>query len=130
LRKLSSIKVRLRRSKVAASITNAKFQFHKGSIKTHGRAMEYQCFWQFQFHKGSIKTSGSSRSSTASRIFQFHKGSIKTLRLIMIFIILSDFNSIKVRLRHCKSVTYTLTSHEFQFHKGSIKTCCTYSFVK
>ena len=34
-------------------------------------------------------------------IFQFHKGTIKTLMLCLMYLLQRNFNSIKVRLKHC-----------------------------
>ena len=42
----------------------------------------------------------------------------------------SNFNSIKVRLRHSKGTPLNLNSSGFQFHKGSIKTCMRKLFLK
>ena len=77
-------------------------------------------------------------------IFQFHKGTIKTFTLTLETSVLSDFNSIKVQLKHTqasgkagyadnfnsikvqlKPLTgglYVPSSSQFQFHKGTIKT--------
>ena len=76
--------------------------------------------------------------------FQFHKGTIKTLEfLILLYLLLLNFNSIKVRLKHSfrefvivrklnfNSIKVRLKpdaapiageSKTFQFHKGTIKT--------
>ena len=35
-----------------------KFQFHKGTIKTGGKAIFLTFTYKFQFHKGTIKTKG------------------------------------------------------------------------
>ena len=41
--------------------------------------------------------------------FQFHKGTIKTIRIVAKQIKITNFNSIKVRLKHA-------VSHSFEFH--------------
>ena len=53
----------------------------------------------FQFHKGSIKTLRPVCQRCRDAVFQFHKGSIKTQRNDFCFVPVSNFNSIKVRLR-------------------------------
>ena len=55
------------------------------------------------------------------RQFQFHKGAIKTEPCEHLYRRPSDFNSIKVRLKHPdRSIDAMLL--RFQFHKGAIKT--------
>ena len=54
----------------------------------------------FQFHKGTIKTQKILNMFNRAGIFQFHKGTIKTKIHIWDSSINSDFNSIKVQLRH------------------------------
>ena len=54
---------------------------------------------QFQFHKGTIKTWGAAIGAGAGLIFQFHKGTIKTAYQHRHGPNLTDFNSIKVRLK-------------------------------
>ena len=52
----NSIKVRLELCSVIGEGSTAKFQFHKGAIRTViNLAIEY-CIDQFQFHKGAIRT--------------------------------------------------------------------------
>ena len=53
--------------------------------------------------------------------FQFHKGTIKTAVPTLLDILISNFNSIKVRLKQ-QFQKDPLTYLKFQFHKGTIKT--------
>ena len=57
-----------------------------------------------------------------NKIFQFHKGSIKTQMHAVYGTNVTNFNSIKVRLRQHMCFVED-NNHVFQFHKGSIKTC-------
>ena len=54
-------------------------------------------------------------------IFQFHKGTIKTNILLTLLLNISNFNSIKVRLK-LLALAYPYGTCRFQFHKGTIKT--------
>ncbi len=54
-------------------------------------------------------------------VFQFHKGTIKTNDNWQTTITVTDFNSIKVRLKPEEEVANQRVS-AFQFHKGTIKT--------
>ena len=76
---------------------------------------------RFQFHKGTIKTRVFATLMHAVDLFQFHKGTIKTCTLTSSKLTETHFNSIKVQLKHkChKRGIYLL---KFQFHKGTIKT--------
>ena len=98
------------------------FQFHKGTIKTLVRQIYAETLVyfnsikvrlklylsknliyktnSFQFHKGTIKTDLSFTSKFTASVFQFHKGTIKTILMMKPHIlVLSHFNSIKVRLK-------------------------------
>ena len=99
MRHFNSIKVRLKLTLPPRVIGARRFQFHKGTIKTHS---------SFSFPK-------------RNELFQFHKGTIKTQPTIIIIKHFIDFNSIKVRL---KLSVFTVFEHLslFQFHKGTIKT--------
>ena len=61
--------------------------------------------------------------SPQCRVFQFHKGAIRTLLKHTIKTVLSDFNSIKVRLE-LPAVRVPKDADLFQFHKGAIRTRC------
>ena len=52
----NSIKVRLKRPKPTDRSSIAKFQFHKGTIKTDLSHRNLFTSYLFQFHKGTIKT--------------------------------------------------------------------------
>ena len=54
--------------------------------------------------------------------FQFHKGTIKTIILTVFCLVLSNFNSIKVRLKLLIFQRIINRMRKFQFHKGTIKT--------
>ena len=80
LLRFNSTKVRLRHTIKIITMSTARFQFHKGSIKTH-----YRCIYN-----GEVSSFNSTKvrlrlllDSTLIRYatFQFHKGSIKTPRL-------------------------------------------------
>ena len=103
-------------------ITNFKFQFHKGSIKTPVRFYYNKKFALFQFHKGSIKTSLPHLFCLPHLQFQFHKGSIKTRFRRHPLWRPSQATSFFVRLRHVFGGTTNRRQSLFQFHKGSIKT--------
>ena len=53
----------------------------------------------FQFHKGTIKTSNGETVVNGNVLFQFHKGTIKTRSLTIRKLRVTNFNSIKVRLK-------------------------------
>ena len=53
----NSIKVQLERGvKVAVCNESAKFQFHKGTIRTSPSNQVQRALAAFQFHKGTIRT--------------------------------------------------------------------------
>ena len=55
--------------------------------------------------------------------FQFHKGTIKTLlKFLTMFLLFTDFNSIKVQLKPNLFTDLQTPVVVFQFHKGTIKT--------
>ena len=118
----NSIKVRLEQhGTVEGNERPARFQFHKGTIRTLLLHRPRRQQIPFQFHKGTIRT----RSLRAFRIFrhpfQFHKGTIRTRTRRRNEEYPSNFNSIKVRLELWW--IYTLgDSYLFQFHKGTIRT--------
>ena len=56
MRSFNSIKVRLRLYAAELRDRQAKFQFHKGTIKTMSTDQEQRVAKLFQFHKGTIKT--------------------------------------------------------------------------
>ena len=97
------------------------FQFHKGTIKTlknfiflssknyfnsiKVRLKQYSVLITFFliFYFNSIKVrlkQPASLSRCICWIFQFHKGTIKTIKRYRKLVILLNFNSIKVRLKH------------------------------
>ena len=97
------------------------FQFHKGTIKTFHSRWTHPLDNRFQFHKGTIKTLAGSHCSSRTAKFQFHKGTIKTDTERLGCVVASNFNSIKVRLKHyCSNAKDEIIP--FQFHKGTIKT--------
>ena len=98
----NSIKVRLELSEMfTTSWARSRFQFHKGTIRTHSqdhnnkyhrhfnsikvRLEHSRAFlWGnrkqgFQFHKGTIRTVGSRLACFGLCPFQFHKGTIRTV---------------------------------------------------
>ena len=97
------------------------FQFHKGSIKTTDPLLHLAHVVVFQFHKGSIKTT--SRRSSTSPFFYFNsiKVRLRHCKFLDMKVEKVYFNSIKVRLRPPRA-SQPLPSLPFQFHKGSIKT--------
>ena len=72
----NSIKVRLEQSDSIQGELYVKFQFHKGTIRTHVSWSLLIHFHVFQFHKGTIRTVGNGHFND----------------------FFADFNSIKVRL--------------------------------
>ena len=98
----NSIKVRLKHGRLCGLCFICIFQFHKGTIKTLNSIRYWLENASFQFHKGTIKTLFRVFLLIVSVIFQFHKGTIKTERFRMDSDILSNFNSIKVRLKLSK----------------------------
>ena len=95
----NSIKVRLKQPAAEIPAAATKFQFHKGTIKTHHSYPGVVTLQRFQFHKGTIKT-------CKSKVFCICK---------------LYFNSIKVRLK-LSVLMFMSTLFVFQFHKGTIKT--------
>ena len=59
----------------------------------------------FQFHKGTIKTVPLQTENASILEFQFHKGTIKTVVPTLLDILISNFNSIKVRLKQITFMT-------------------------
>ena len=55
-----------------------RFQFHKGTIRTHVIAQVLAKKIAFQFHKGTIRTILSPGIISQMGKFQFHKGTIRT----------------------------------------------------
>ena len=81
----------------------------------------------FQFHKGTIRTWSQSNAIKAAPVFQFHKGTIRTHLMVLIFLVLLHFNSIKVQLEQNNDcVAYVPPI--FQFHKGTIRTALCYIY--
>ena len=77
----------------------AKFQFHKGTIKTRHCATSQRRFSHFNSIKVRLKRHKED-SAGADPSFQFHKGTIKTVNEQVEYLrIVTDFNSIKVRLK-------------------------------
>ena len=62
---------------------------------------------QFQFHKGTIRTGQKVYTKLMAYLFQFHKGTIRTDNRVVAMCADKDFNSIKVRLEHCKKYYYS-----------------------
>ena len=83
----NSIKVRLKPKQQAKNQEIRKFQFHKGTIKTHQTEKAKMKHLSFQFHKGTIKT------------YQHNKHAFCH----------TYFNSIKVRLKHSVKTCFILT---------------------
>ena len=79
------------------------------------------CSAKFQFHKGAIRTELAAKTVNISYSFQFHKGAIRTTDSNPYFFTFIDFNSIKVRLELPPARDYQGRS-KFQFHKGAIRT--------
>ena len=98
----NSIKVRLELKEEHRKNYLTRFQFHKGTIRTH-----------FPF-RGEV-----------FEVFNFNSIKVRLERnvLNMVWIIVSDFNSIKVRLELSKFFVGKATTL-FQFHKGTIRTPC------
>ena len=76
---------------------------------------------KFQFHKGAIRTTRMATTTTSIQRFQFHKGAIRTQQQPMPNRLHPCFNSIKVRLEHHLG-NLVLDELKFQFHKGAIRT--------
>ena len=97
-RYFNSIKVRLEHYSFLNKWMEAKFQFHKGAIRTLCLLLRYLIFpyfnsikvrleptlfaelqelFLFQFHKGAIRTHDEVMAQT-QQTFQFHKGAIRT----------------------------------------------------
>ena len=138
----NSIKVRLKHQSKQMRQSGSTFQFHKGTIKTirilllkflliyfnsikvrlkQQMVLLILFFHLFQFHKGTIKTSAPIDFIIIATQFQFHKGTIKTRKAFTTQLSISNFNSIKVRLKHSGFKTRR-NIVKFQFHKGTIKT--------
>ena len=118
----NSIKVRLKEDGGANSDVVAKFQFHKGAIKSLLLEAEGVVFAGFQFHKGAIKR----RLELQLRAFVVGFNSIKVrlkaaMRLLSFSMSSRCFNSIKVRLKDQRAWELHGRVVEFQFHKGAIK---------
>ena len=99
LRNFNSIKVQFKPNRYTTLTENTRFQFHKGSIQTHGKR---------------------SRRVNLS-VFQFHKGSIQTYVPICMPFRCCNFNSIKVQFK-LRAHLHAVPLLQFQFHKGSIQT--------
>ena len=118
----NSIKVRLIRGTNIARLMLPVFQFHKGSIDTQLERAGRAALPAFQFHKGSIDTLQQKILSLLFPIFQFHKGSIDTPEGNAQTMLVTYFNSIKVRLILGGIIGGPVGAGIFQFHKGSIDT--------
>ena len=94
----NSIKVQLELLFPLLLLPGAKFQFHKGTIRTLFEGRDNIEDETFQFHKGTIRTVGAHISGR--RPFQFHKGTIRTDKSRRWAVCSSYFNSIKVQLEH------------------------------
>ena len=82
----NSIKVQLELRKFVMTIIHiAKFQFHKGTIRTAQVTSWNIVRDRFQFHKGTIRTHLSCYTQDGRHQFQFHKGTIRTLLFNIIF---------------------------------------------
>ena len=56
---------------------DSKFQFHKGTIRTHEREAKYQKFANFNSIKVRLELEGRI-AKFIDNLFQFHKGTIRT----------------------------------------------------
>ena len=97
------------------------FNSIKVRLKLRQKTPKRQYVQLFQFHKGTIKTLYELCNQLTTALFQFHKGTIKTITHFFHILNYMNFNSIKVRLKHCL-VVHNSISLIFQFHKGTIKT--------
>ena len=77
---------------------------------------------RFQFHKGTIRTHPLLPNQEEDLKFQFHKGTIRTELRKLSPPLKTNFNSIKVRLEHDSDFVSQVLAHLFQFHKGTIRT--------
>ena len=124
----NSIKVRLKLScERKQPFVESDFNSIKVRLKLPFRRTDER-FAVFQFHKGTIKTKKA--VAVSKRIlFQFHKGTIKTTELLALSCKLSNFNSIKVRLKPLMNVLKFSDMNSFQFHKGTIKTILAPNYI-
>ena len=99
----------------------AQFQFHKGTIRTLKFINRSSVGSEFQFHKGTIRTGAAVGGLAGGVPFQFHKGTIRTCKIENCYLLIYDFNSIKVRLEHFTTAE-GIYAALFQFHKGTIRT--------
>ena len=107
-------------------MTLAKFQFHKGTIRTDIDSHTLRKEERFQFHKGTIRTSLSWHPLHSRYAFQFHKGTIRTTLQTLQNIGLGNFNSIKVRLEPYDLLPFLLLASNF----NSIKVRLEHSYRK
>ena len=87
----------------------------------HGSGSWVMISARFQFHKGAIRTRDPDCVRAKPHQFQFHKGAIRTLLLRNGRRLHLDFNSIKVRLE-LQGRKLQFAHLQFQFHKGAIRT--------
>ena len=80
-------------------ITNIRFQFHKGAIRTCHAVYVTEDKRHFNSIKVRLELS-SHLSGHIPFLFQFHKGAIRTIPLMAVTSNEPNFNSIKVRLEH------------------------------
>ena len=120
-RYFNSIKVRLEHYSFLNKWMEAKFQFHKGAIRTLCLLLRYLIFPYFNSIKVRLERPARCGQNKIGGAFQFHKGAIRTATLSGLFIQDSYFNSIKVRLEQT-TIPSTRRVFLFQFHKGAIRT--------
>ena len=99
----------------------AKFQFHKGTIRTS--MLLHSDFYLLYFNSIKVRLELNIISrKKSSRKFQFHKGTIRTISLFCLFPWWLPFQFHKGTIRTVNSATGVFSVAKFQFHKGTIRT--------
>ena len=139
----NSIKVQLELVSVDTTHVSHRFQFHKGTIRTHrcasvpGSWVNFNSikvqleldisylmphrFAEFQFHKGTIRTSIFIDAEKNRLDFNSIKVQLEPGPSEFAFLPLRNFNSIKVQLEQLQTRS-SASTWIFQFHKGTIRT--------
>ena len=95
----NSIKVRLEPYNAAfPALTDIKFQFHKGTIRTIADHVPKKVSRNFNSIKVRLELCIAAIIETCFSRFQFHKGTIRTCVFSVNICPSTNFNSIKVRL--------------------------------
>ena len=125
----NSIKVRLELSDATLNRMVARFQFHKGAIRTAAHIWAVPAYPDFNSIKVRLEPTIGGKEIISPAGFQFHKGAIRTAIPLSTRSTWNNFNSIKVRLELLLWLVVSITSSDFNSIKVRLELCCWSAFL-